>query len=46
MHYEINVSQRGHHVFATHPRSLTTFDQAAVSLVAHELGLLVKDGAS
>jgi hypothetical protein len=29
MHYEINVSQHGHHVFATHPRSLTTLDQAA-----------------
>lgn len=29
MHYEINVSQRGHHVFATHPRSLYTLDQAA-----------------
>lgn len=29
MHYEINVSQLGHHVFATHPRSLTTLNQAA-----------------
>lgn len=24
MHYEINVSRNGQHVFATHPRSLTT----------------------
>lgn len=29
MHYEINVSQLGHHIFATHPRSLTTLKQAA-----------------
>lgn len=29
MHYEINVSQLGHHVFATHPRSLTSLAQAA-----------------
>lgn len=29
MHYEINVSQHGHHVFATHPRSLPTLGQAA-----------------
>lgn len=29
MHYEINVSQRGHHVFATHPRSLRDLAKAA-----------------
>lgn len=29
MHYEINVSQLGRHVFATHPRSLTSLAQAA-----------------
>ncbi len=79
MHYEINVSHRGHHVFATHPRSLTTLDQAArvyamftnsfpasegfvitatrqyemgerctedVSLAAHELRMLAKEGTS
>lgn len=28
MHYEINVSKDGHHVFATHPRSVTTGAEA------------------
>lgn len=29
MHYEINVSKDGRHVFATHPRSVTTAREAA-----------------
>lgn len=29
MHYEINVSLNGQHVFATHQRSLTTEEQTA-----------------
>ncbi len=29
MSYEINVSKRGKHVFATHERSLSTLSQAA-----------------
>lgn len=29
MHYEINMSRHGWHIFATHPRSLTSLAQAA-----------------
>lgn len=29
MHYELNVSKDGQHVFATHPRSVTTEREAA-----------------
>lgn len=28
MHYEINVSRKGKHLFATHPRSLTDSTEA------------------
>ena len=32
MHYEINVSLNGEHFFATHPRSITTKEEARAVL--------------
>lgn len=44
MHYEINVSKDGQHVFATHPRSVTTEREAARLYVLFERAFPEKYG--
>lgn len=44
MHYEINVSKDGQHVFATHPRSVTTEREAARLYVLFEQAFPPADG--
>lgn len=41
MHYEINVSRKGKHLFATHPRSLT--DDAEANELFHEIARAFSD---